>query len=77
MFRCSCEAKYITYRALVCPILEYAAVVWCPHATADIESLESLQGQLPVEFVVAFGVQQHHHGLSQHVIVVPALSSNP
>ena len=44
MFRCSCEAKYVAYRALVHPILEYAAVVWCPHATGDIKSLESLQG---------------------------------
>ena len=44
MFRCNREAKYIAYRALVHPILEYAAVVWCPHATGDIESSESLQG---------------------------------
>ena len=44
-FRCSCEAKYIAYRTLVRPILEYAAVVWCPHATRDIKSLESLQGR--------------------------------
>ena len=45
MFRCSREAKYIAYRALVCSILEYAAVVWCPHATGDIKLLESLQGR--------------------------------
>ena len=45
MFRCSHEAKYVAYRALVCPILEYAAVVWCPHATGDIKLLESLQGR--------------------------------
>ena len=42
MFRSSREAKYIAYRAL---ILEFAAVVWCPHATRDTESLESLQGR--------------------------------
>ena len=41
MFRCSREAKYIAYRALVCPILEYAAVVWCPHATGDIKLYEN------------------------------------
>ena len=45
MFGCSREAKRIAYRALVRPILEYAAVVWCPHATGDIKLLESFQGR--------------------------------
>ena len=45
MFGCSCEAKYGAYRAIVCPILEYAAVVWCPHAKGDINLLESIQGR--------------------------------
>ena len=77
MFRCSHEAKYIAYRALVRPILEYAAVVWCPHATGDIKSLESLQGWAARWIVVAVGVQQFHHGLSQHVIVVPSFVFQP
>ena len=45
MFGCSCEAKYGAYRAVVRPILEYAAVVWCPHAKGDINLLESIQGR--------------------------------
>ena len=31
-------------RQIVHPILEYAAVVWCPHAKGDINLLESIQG---------------------------------
>ena len=45
MFGCSHEAKHIAYRALVRPTLEYAAVVWCPHATRDIKLLQSFQGR--------------------------------
>ena len=44
MLGCGREAKYMAYRALVCPILEYAAVVWCPYTMKDIKLLESLQG---------------------------------
>ena len=32
MFGCSREAKYMAYKAIVSPILEYAAIVWYPHA---------------------------------------------
>ena len=35
----------MAYRALVCPILEYAAVMWCPYTTKDIKLLEFLQGR--------------------------------
>ena len=35
----------MAYRALVRPILEYAAVVWCPYTTRDIKLLQSLHGR--------------------------------
>ena len=78
MFGCSHEAKHIAYRALVRPILEYAAIVWCPHIPPAILSCWSLvRVELLVGFVVAIGGHQLHHGLYQHVIVVPNFFSQP
>ena len=45
MFGCSCVAKCTAYKAVVCPTLEYAAVVWSPHTKGDIKLLESLQNR--------------------------------
>ena len=45
LFACSRGAKFMAYRALAYPILEYTAVVWCPYTTKDIKLLESLQGR--------------------------------
>ena len=45
MFGCSCVAKCAAYKAVVCPTLEYAAVVWSPHTKGDIKLLESLQNR--------------------------------
>jgi len=45
MFGCSYEAKCATYKAIVRPTLEYAAVVWCPHYNCDIKMIESLQNR--------------------------------
>ena len=41
MYGCSHAAKCVAYKAIVCPLLEYAAVVCCPHTSGDIKLLES------------------------------------
>ena len=37
------EAKSITYKCLVRPLLEYACLVWNPHTVSDKVTLESVQ----------------------------------
>ena len=37
------EAKSMTYRCLVCPLLEYTCSVWNPHTVSDKATLESVQ----------------------------------
>ena len=70
MFGCGREAKYMAYRALVRPILEYAAVVWCPYTMKDINLLESLQGRAARWICGSRGGQQPHLGLFQLMFVV-------
>ena len=43
MLGCDSEAKYRAYKAIVRPLLEYACVVWSPHAVKDINLLEAVQ----------------------------------
>ena len=40
---CDSEAKYRAYKAIVRPLLEYACVVWFPHAVKDVNLLEAVQ----------------------------------
>ena len=43
MLGCDSEAKYRAYKAIVRPLLEYACVVWSPHAVKDVNLLEAIQ----------------------------------
>ena len=43
MLGCDSEAKYRAYKAIVRPLLEYACVVWFPHAVKDVNLLEAVQ----------------------------------
>ena len=37
------EAKTKVYKAIVRPILKYACVIWFPHTTKDVTTLEAIQ----------------------------------
>uniref|UniRef100_A0A224Z305 L3 n=1 Tax=Rhipicephalus zambeziensis TaxID=60191 RepID=A0A224Z305_9ACAR len=36
------NTRLLTYKTLVCPILEYGSVIWNPHKIADIRKIESV-----------------------------------
>ena len=74
MFGCSCVAKCAAYKAVVCPTLEYAAVVWSPHTKGDIKLLESLQNRAAGWIC---GVHGPIHGLYLQVIAALSLISLP
>ena len=40
---CSWHIKEHCYKTSVCPIIEYAASIWAPHTTQDVEKIEMLQ----------------------------------
>ena len=40
---CNRVIKSRAYASLVCPVAEYARVVWSPHTTKDISAIESIQ----------------------------------
>ena len=40
---CSTDAKAAAYLSMVRPSMEYAAAVWDPHHTGDIQHLEKVQ----------------------------------
>ena len=42
---CSREAKSNAYKAIIRPILEYACIIWPPHTTKDITTLEAIQSR--------------------------------
>ena len=60
----------MAYRALVRPILEYAAVVWCPYTMKDIKLLESLQGRAVRWICGSLWRPATRHGLFQLMFVV-------
>ena len=41
--QCSSSVKAKAYFAFVRPTVEYASVIWFPHTTCDITTLEALQ----------------------------------
>ena len=43
MFGCSFEAKIKVYKAIITPVLEYACVIWSPHTSKEIYTLEAMQ----------------------------------
>jgi len=42
MFGCNLKARERAYKAMVRPLLEYAFVVWSPHAVKDFNVLEAV-----------------------------------
>ena len=41
--KCSAETKYMAYRSLVRPLLEYSSPVWDPHTKAETDKIEKVQ----------------------------------
>ena len=40
---CPRKIKHLAYTTLVCPVLEYASIIWDPHTASNIHKLETVQ----------------------------------
>ena len=60
MLGCDSEAKYRAYKAIVRPLLEYACMVWSPHAVKDVKLF---RGVLHGGFVAVVGTKLRTLGL--------------
>ena len=72
MFGCNRTAKCAAYKAIVRPTLEYAATVWNPHNSGDIQlpKIEQFDGSVGVG-----GIQLLTHGPLPQMTVAPNLIS--
>ena len=47
LWECTRKVKSVTNTTMVCPTLECALAVWCPHKHKDIQLLEQFQAEQP------------------------------